>query len=98
MHRNRAEKNRDNLIGQAALQLLKSHGQVDAYSLAGRLRTMADDEQDHSRKMALIEASTWVLEKDSGQMTSVRSGLKRGSVNSGDHVAGNPVRNPIKKH
>lgn len=98
MHRNKSEKNRDNLIGEAVLFLMQTHGYVESYALAGRLKAMADEECDYSRKMALIEASKWVIEKDTGQILSVQSGLNRTYLSSVDCVEVHMNKRPQKKH
>lgn len=97
MHRNKAEKIRDNLIGEAVFLLLKTHGNVESQALAARLRAMADEECDPCRKKALLEASIWVLEKDNRQVSSGPSGLDRNARRPGNPAVIN-VDNLQKKH
>lgn len=70
MLRNKKEKERDNLIGEAVLLLIKTNGYVDSCALAARLKTMADEEQVPERKRALLEASEWVRKKSAESVLS----------------------------
>lgn len=98
MHRNQTEKNRDNLIGEAVLFLLKTHGHVEHHTIAYRLKAMAEEEQDQGRKTALIEAANWIMDKEPEQVTSGHPGQKRDNQNTGAQLAGSSDSQQHKKH
>lgn len=98
MHRNQTEKNRDNLIGEAVLFLLKTHGLVEHHTIAYRLKAMAEEEEDQTRKTALIEAANWIMDKEPEQVTSGHPGQKRDKQNTGEQLAGFSDSQQLKKH
>lgn len=63
MHRTKAERQRDNLLGEVTIAILKEHGQITFESLLYRLKFMALSEPEGERLDALNAALVWIMVK-----------------------------------
>lgn len=90
MHRTKFEKQRDDLIGEAVLLILKSKGPINFKSLAMKLKNMALTERDSERRSALSAAIVEIeqrIKSTAGEHAEIR-----------EHYNIEPVRRLMMNH
>lgn len=63
MHRHLAEKRRDDIIGEATIEILKKHGQISLESLLKKLKVMVHSEADPEKREAIKIAVAFIANK-----------------------------------
>lgn len=63
MHRHLAEKRRDDIIGEATIEILKKHGQISLESLLKKLKVMMHSEADIEKLEAIKTAVSFIAKK-----------------------------------